>query len=150
MNIGMKSVTMIAASAAALAVSYTAFAQDAGAGGGAASAGVYTDAQAGRGKAIYDEKCAACHGGTLAGADMSPPLVGGTFLANWSNQPLSELANRIRTTMPMDNPGTLSTAQTADIVAFILKSNGFKAGTTELPRNAQMMQQIKLDTPTGG
>lgn len=147
MNTAMKSVTMIAAGVAALAVSYSAFAQGAGA---AASAGVYTDAQAGRGKAIYDAQCAACHGGTLAGADMSPPLAGGTFLANWSNQPLSELANRIRTTMPMDNPGTLSTAQTADVVAFILKSNGFKAGTTELPRNAQMMQQIKLDTPTGG
>ena len=146
MKTGMKSVALIAAGIATMAVSYSAFAQGAG---GVASAGVYTEAQAGRGKALYDAQCAACHGGTLAGADMSPPLAGGSFLANWGNQPVSELAGRIRSTMPMDNPGSLSTAQSADIVAYVLKSNGFKAGTTELPRNAQIMQQIKLDMPTG-
>ena len=93
--------------------------------------GVFTDAQAARGKTLYGMRCASCHGDTLAGAQ-APPLTGDVFLANRSAQPLSELANKIRNTMPADSPGDLTPQQAADLVAHILKTGGFPAGRADL------------------
>src|SRR5690606_36621646 len=81
--------------------------------------GVYTDAQAARGQAIYAAQCASCHGEDLTGAQ-APPLVGDPFVANWNDQPLSALAGKIRNTMPLDAPGDLTPQQSADLVAHIL------------------------------
>ena len=93
--------------------------------------GVYTDAQAARGQAIYDKQCASCHGQGLKGLQ-APPLAGDAFAAAWQAQPLVELATKIRRTMPADAQGTLSEPDTADLVAVILKAGGFPAGRTEL------------------
>jgi quinoprotein glucose dehydrogenase len=114
---------------------------------GTASAGVYTEAQADRGKATYVKNCQSCHGDTLAGIDVAPALVGGMFLNDWVGQSLGDLADRVRTTMPQNNPGTLSSAMTADLVALILKANGYPAGAAELPRSAQVLQMIRIDAP---
>ncbi|MDB5702181.1 MAG: cytochrome c [Sphingomonadales bacterium] len=119
-----------------------AFAQAAGS---AASSGAYTDAQAARGKAQYSAHCASCHGEDLAGADVAPPLSGGTFGGNWKGQTAGALATRIRTTMPLDNPGSLGTAAVADVSAYILSKNGYPAGKTELPHEASLLQSIKID-----
>ncbi len=67
------------------------------------SQGVYTDDQAKRGQAVYKERCASCHGDTLAGR-IGPPLAGDDFLADWNKQPLSELFGKIKNTMPQDAP----------------------------------------------
>src|SRR5690242_3526897 len=67
---------------------------------------VYADAQAARGRALYAAKCANCHGDMLEGK-AAPPLAGDAFLGVWGAQPLSELAGKIRNTMPADNPGKL-------------------------------------------
>jgi mono/diheme cytochrome c family protein len=93
--------------------------------------GVYTDAQAARGQALYGMRCASCHGDALKGAQ-APPLVGDVFISNWNNQPLSALVNKIRNTMPADAPGGLTPQQSADLVAHILKTGGFPASATEL------------------
>ena len=93
--------------------------------------GVYTDTQAARGQAIYSARCASCHGDTLQGAQ-APPLTGDTFVSRWRQEPLSALAGKIRHTMPVNAQGTLTAAQTADLVAHILKTGGFPAGRTEL------------------
>ena len=63
--------------------------------------GVFTDAQAARGQALYGKRCASCHGDALKGAQ-APPLVGDVFVSHWQTQPLSELVNKIRNTMPAD------------------------------------------------
>ncbi len=107
--------------------------------------GVYTEAQAERGKAAYTKYCQACHGEAMAGIDSAPALVGGNFISNWAGQSLGDLAARVRTTMPLNNPGTLSSATSADIIAQILKANGYVAGNAELPRNAQVLQMIRID-----
>jgi mono/diheme cytochrome c family protein len=93
--------------------------------------GVFTEAQAARGQAVYAQRCASCHGPALQGAQ-APPLVGDLFAANWRTEPLSVLASKIRNTMPADAPGQLSAQQSADVLAHILKSGGFPAGRTEL------------------
>ena len=80
------------------------------------------------------------------------PLRGGRFGSNWNGVPLSELARRIRISMPMDNPGSLNSRQSADVLAYILNANAMPAGEMELPRRAGMLQQIVYQPrkPPGG
>src|SRR5689334_15915596 len=72
--------------------------------------GVFTADQATQGKTAYDNKCAICHGAELLGQEMAPPLSGGLFLANWSGQSVGDFFGRIKSTMPANDPGTLSSA----------------------------------------
>jgi len=106
--------------------------------------GVYTEAQATRGEALYYQRCGACHGPSLEGGDMTPSLVGGVFTSTWNDLPLSDLTERIRITMPLDRPSTLSRQQTADVTAFLLKANKWPAGDTELPRELEPLKEIQI------
>jgi mono/diheme cytochrome c family protein len=106
--------------------------------------GVYTTAQAARGEAVYSEACASCHGPNLSGSEMAPGLTGGEFIANWNDLTLADLFERMRTSMPQNSPGSLSRAQDADILAFVLSKAGFPAGTTELPTETEALGTIKF------
>ncbi len=112
--------------------------------------GVYTDAQAARGKAAYTDNCARCHGSALQGSDEIPALQSAQFMVDFDGSTVADLANRIRTTMPMDNPGHLDTATTADIVAFLLQSNQVPAGNTELPSDPPVQSLIKFSAVNPG
>jgi quinoprotein glucose dehydrogenase len=94
--------------------------------------GLYTAEQADRGAKVYEAECSACHGATLSGIEQAPALAGDQFSANWEGQSLADLFDRMRTTMPQTNPGGLSRAQNADILAYILRTNGFPAGAAPL------------------
>ena len=107
--------------------------------------GVYTAEQADRGQAAYLARCGSCHGALLSGGEVAPPLAGGDFLSNWNGLTLGDLFERIRTTMPADNPGKVSRETNAEILAYILRVNQFPAGTAELPRATEFLRQIRLD-----
>ena len=113
--------------------------------------GVFTADQATQGKAAYDNKCSICHGAELLGQEMAPPLSGGFFLSNWSGQSAGDLFNRIKTTMPANDPGNLSSAETALITAYILSFNQFPAGATPLPSDDAGLSTIKItaEKPAG-
>ena len=104
--------------------------------------GIYTKAQAKRGEPLYSEQCAGCHGPDLTGGEMTPALTGGEFNSNWSGLPLGELFERIRNTMPEDKPGTLSRQQTVDILVYMLSKANYPAGTTELPQQTEVLNEI--------
>jgi mono/diheme cytochrome c family protein len=108
--------------------------------------GVFTDEQATRGETAYRQECSNCHGPELEGADMTPPLVGGAFTANWNDLTVGDLFERIRTTMPLDKPGKLSRQQNADVIAFMLKVNMWPAGTSELSRELGALKQIRIQS----
>ena len=107
--------------------------------------GIYTEEQAKRGQALYSQECASCHGGELTGGEMAPPLAGGEFLAGWDGLTVGDLFERIRISMPQNNPGSLSGQQNADILAFMFSSSKFPAGTTEMPKEAGILKQIKFE-----
>lgn len=92
----------------------------------------FTTAQAARGAVAYQSKCQECHGATLYGSEAGPPLIGGFFSAQWGGSPVGDLFDVIRTTMPATKPGTLAPSETADIVAYILCSNGVTPSATPL------------------
>jgi mono/diheme cytochrome c family protein len=106
--------------------------------------GVYSDAQSARGEKTSVASCAVCHGDKLAGTDMGPGVAGPAFRENWSGRTVSELFDKVKTTMPANDPGTLSAAATADVVAYILKVNDYPAGSAELPSEMAALSQIKL------
>src|SRR5262252_10115783 len=106
-------------------------------------AGVYTEEQAQRGKALYMEKCVQCHGRELMGGGAGAgPLQGATFSGNWNGVPLGDMLERMRQSMPLDRPATLSRQQCADVLAFIFSVNKFPAGKTELSRQAEILNTI--------
>ena len=108
--------------------------------------GVYTEEQSKRGELLYRKHCASCHGGMLTGGESSSPLAGGVFLANWNGLPMDDLFERIRRSMPQDHPGKLSRQQTADILSYMLSVNRFPVGKTELPRQAELLKEIRFET----
>src|ERR1700761_2227214 len=85
----------------------------------------FTEAQARAGQPIYASRCASCH---EAGGETAR-LVGPSFTDGWKSRSTRDLYTRIKTTMPFNNPGSLSEAEDASVVAYILESNGATAGS---------------------
>jgi mono/diheme cytochrome c family protein len=97
--------------------------------------GVYTDAQATRGAAAYDSACSGCHRADLGGAT-GPSLKQQRFAQTYAGKDLRTLFTKIATTMPRNMPASLADEVYLDIVAHVLKENGFPAGAEELTVDA--------------
>src|SRR5579872_14457 len=131
---------------AAVGTLYSALrAQDAPSGSRSVWDGVYTQEQAERGHSLYNQHCASCHGETLAGGEVAPPLAGGDFLANWNGLTVGDLFERIRRSMPKDHPGRLTRQQNADVLAYIFSFNNFPVGKTELAHDTELLNQIRIE-----
>jgi mono/diheme cytochrome c family protein len=107
--------------------------------------GVYTEEQAKRGQARYNELCGSCHGDTLGGGESAPPLAGGEFMANWNTLTMGDLFDRTRSTMPQNKPGSMSREVNAEIMAYILSANQFPAGKEALPQSSEVLRQIRIE-----
>jgi len=106
--------------------------------------GVYTDAQATRGKTVYADKCAVCHGKALEGTTLAPGLSGADFAGDFEDSTLGQVFSRIMRTMPADDPGSLTPAQVSDILAAIGDANKWPAGQKELPADQDALKLIKI------
>ncbi len=109
--------------------------------------GVYTDEQAARGEATYNNECSSCHGAGLEGDGFAPALAGTEFLSNWNGTTLGDLFDRIRISMPPGSPASVPPQSKADIVAHLLKSNKYPAGTTEIGKDLEPLKLIKIELP---
>ena len=107
---------------------------------------VYTSEQAARGEKLYADNCASCHGDTLGGVEMAPPLAGDVFNSSWEGVALADLFERMRISMPQNKPGSLSRTQNADILAHMLKVGNFPAGDVPLDGQPSALAQIKFVT----
>src|SRR5665213_2714453 len=101
--------------------------------------GAYTEAQATRGMMAFSQSCAGCH---ALGAQGKAPLAGEAFWKSFAQKNVGDLLEFVSKYMPNGSPGSLSDPTYSDIVALILKTNGFPAGTTELARNTNTDVQI--------
>ena len=112
--------------------------------------GVFTEAQAARGRQIYSGACGLCHGRRLNGApddpDMvsTPPLARARFLRVWEGRSLATLLAYTRLTMPEDNPGSLSEQEYVDVVAYLLSMSRMPAGGDELPPDARSLAHVVI------
>lgn len=107
----------------------------------------YTTQQAERGKQIFIQQCASCHGASGEGGVVSemygayagmkvPPVVGKGMLPNMRTA--GNAYAFVKAHMPLQSPGSLSEAEALDVIAFDLMANGIKAdGQPLTPESAQ-------------
>ncbi len=107
--------------------------------------GVYTEAQAARGMTTFGQSCSGCH--SLA-AEGRSPLVGDPFWKSFAQKTVGELLDYVSANMPNGAPGSLNESAYTDIVAALLKSNGFPAGTTEL--GGRTIADVQIVPKDGG
>lgn len=107
--------------------------------------GVYTVEQAERGEPLYESGCAECHGPSLGGDDMSPPLVGSDFLWDWNGLSVGDLFERLRLSMPDGKPRSMTNQEKADVLAFMLLKNEFPAGNNELESSTRALSPIAFE-----
>jgi mono/diheme cytochrome c family protein len=96
---------------------------------------LFTQAQAGEGKEIYESKCAFCHAPDLTGR--AGPALKGKFFASPSHKyKVGDIFTIVAQNMPATAPGSLSNEEYAKIMAFILEQNGYPAGEQALTFDA--------------
>jgi mono/diheme cytochrome c family protein len=105
---------------------------------GTTLAGVYTAAQAIRGKNVYAGMCRSCH--------TPESHTGPTFRKWWETKRVADLFQFIGEKMPKNDPGTLSYEDTADVVAYLLKMNAMPPGKDELPPDSAALARIRIVT----
>ena len=126
---------------AALGLAGAALAQDSGK---SVWQGIFTPEQADRGAGVYAQRCGACHGAALNGTGEAPPLIGGEFISHWDTMTVGDLFDRVRTTMPQNDPMSMSREEYADVLAFLLKTNGFPAGGQPLDKRSEVLATINI------
>src|ERR1700732_1748045 len=95
------------------------------------AAGSYTAAQATAGRAVYQASCASCHNADLSGLN-APALAGLQFTGSWGERTTADLVAFMAGGLPPDNPGSLVEAAYLNLAAFILDTNGARAGNQPL------------------
>ena len=98
--------------------------------------GVFSPPQVERGKGTFTGLCRRCHADDLAGSRRGPALRGETFISNWEAQDLKRMFDKIRDTMPPDNPGSLTDDEYLEVMTYVLQANGYPVGTEELTAEA--------------
>lgn len=111
----------------------------------AASPVTYSSEQADRGESRFEDNCVECHGDDLKGGmNGGPPLRGLSFEEKYANgAPAGVLFEFMAATMPPNSPGRFSPSAYAELMAYILKRNGFKAGA-ELPSDVEALYDLTM------
>ena len=103
---------------------------------GGAPAGVFSQAQANRGRDQFRSMCTECH----TAGEFSDQ----TFKVKWSRRTVFDLYEFIHTAMPDDAPGILTPAQAVDLTAYILEMNGFEPGSRQMQPDQAALDAISL------
>lgn len=104
---------------------------------------LYTRAQARHGAGIYAAHCARCHGAKLGGL-VGPPLKGTQFASPGDDMTVGSIFGFFSSHMPMDNPGSLSHRQYVELMAFLLRENGYPSGNKALTWKRAQSSNVKL------
>ena len=100
--------------------------------------GVYTLAQATKGKDVFASSCQSCHTPTQ---HSGPP-----FRNKWFGKSLGDLYAYIRKEMPKNEPGSMSDEDYVRALAYLLRMNGMPTGSTPLTADSAALHRIRLDS----
>jgi cytochrome c len=109
--------------------------------------GVYTVADAQRGKIAYAKTCERCHGANLKGSDAVPPIVGKPFFDRWHDLRLFDAFAYIQSAMPDDFRTFVPADEARDVLAFLLQQNGIPSGKQPLPKSYDGLNEIFITYP---
>lgn len=98
--------------------------------------GVYTAAQATRGRDTFAMNCLGCH--------TTASHTGVAFMRPWKGKPLLDLFQYIRYSMPKSEPGSLSDVEYLQVTAYILQLNGMPDGPGELAADSTSLSRIRI------
>jgi mono/diheme cytochrome c family protein len=104
--------------------------------------GVYSYEQAAAGEKLYYARCSTCHGDELAGIERAPALAGPAFMDSWDGKPLRQLFDRVAAMPPTD---PVTSAEAADVLAFLLRAAEMPSGAAALPAGRAPMADIKFE-----
>ena len=106
----------------------------------------YSNDQADRGEDDFQDDCVECHGDDLRGGLLGgPPLRGVAFEEKFGNgAPASSLYLFMSTLMPPEQPGRFSPETYADLMAYVLKRNGYRAGAA-LPSDFEALDALVME-----
>jgi cytochrome c5 len=105
--------------------------------------GVYSAAQAERGQTSFNSSCLRCHGDKLQG-NTAPALSGDRFFTTWGSEPIASLFAKIRDTMPPNFGTSIDDQVKLDIVAYILRTNGYPSGPGELTQTGNDLASAQI------
>lgn len=105
----------------------------------------YTAAQAAAGAKEYEANCASCHGADLEGR-AGPALTGPNLrtLAKHTHFTVGDMFASLAQQMPLNDPASLKHSQYVEIMAYILKQNGYSAGTKPLTYDGAMKSKVTM------
>jgi mono/diheme cytochrome c family protein len=105
----------------------------------------FTSAQAVSGSREYEAHCAACHGSALEGG-AGPALTGSTLntLAKNTHLTVGDMFSFLAQQMPLNEPASLKHSEYADIMAYVLSQNGYKAGSEKLTYQAALKSSVPI------
>jgi mono/diheme cytochrome c family protein len=109
----------------------------------------FTADQAKLGHDVYTQHCSSCHGDKLQGL-AAPSLAGKDFLttAQHNGWTMGMLQTIVTQNMPFNDPASLSDTDYANVIAFLLASNCFTAGSKKFPEaSSPALARIKIATP---
>lgn len=104
----------------------------------------FTAAQAAAGKTAYNYNCAVCHGSSMTNGTFGTPLAGEYFKNAWFGRTVRAFYDRAQKTMPPAAPASLPNDSYANIVAYILEVNGFKAGPSRLAAGGETFEKMAI------
>ncbi len=111
---------------------------------------------AAQGKAVYEEKCLACHGADAKGGPVYGTMVGGIGSFKTSTRVLTPgsmypyapiLFDYIKRAMPMTNPQSLSNDEVYALSAYLLQLNGLIGAKDEM--NAKSLAAVQMPNRNG-
>lgn len=102
-------------------------------------AATYWPAQADRGEHVFTGTCLGCHARSQ--------FVGQTFAEAWNDRRVSDFYTLIRSTMPVNNPGSLKDEEYLAVVSYLLKANHAAAGTDSLVGDSASVRGRRFALP---
>lgn len=112
--------------------------------------GVYSVAQAERGRTVYREACVVCHLEDFSGDGDAPPLRGRGFLVRWAELSVGDLVAAMRATMPKEAPDSLSFEAYVQLSAYLLSANGVPSGEKKLPVDMDALWNVVITEHAAG
>ena len=96
----------------------------------------YLPVQAEYGEAVFKRTCAMCH----------PPteFIGQQFVDSWNGRRLFDFYALVRSTMPLNDPGSLKEDEYLGVLAYLLKANHARAGLDSLRPDTLELRSHKI------
>jgi mono/diheme cytochrome c family protein len=110
--------------------------------------GVYSKAEAERGKQAYAPLCSRCHGTDMKGGLTAPGLIGAKFFDRWHDLRLADVVAYIQAAMPREHEFYVPADSARAIVALMLRESGVPPGQEPMSTNVKIQQDILITRPT--